>query len=329
MPSKNVKDFPAVQSLDITTTNSLLSVVNGELRRLSAGNLSMLSLNATTGVFSNGSVPAAPLLNNPLTVVGSGNSYMQLNIQNRATGTTATADLVITANNGTDSTNFINLGINNVGYNDPAFTNGTGLDGYLFINGGNLDIGTQTRNTQIEFHVGGTTAARTIARIDSSGMNIVSGTFRVNDSGVLLEGRGVFTTTFTHDNTNMNNNTYYFSNLQALDASVNSTQRRMSMMQKCKAKYASWGTYTAVAREQDSTTNPSTGYFVNNTTNMSGIISTQIRHPSNATLAIFTGEITPNIDINFGDRIQLAFRVPNYATGMSGVSNSVDVTFLY
>jgi len=128
---------------------------------------------ANSGVFSlSGAIPLG-LPNNPLSVVGSGNTYLQINIQNRATGTTATADLVITANNGTDTTNYINLGINNSGYNDPTFSNGTGLDGYLFINGGNLDIGTQTSNTAIEFHAGGTTAANTIARITSSGLNVL------------------------------------------------------------------------------------------------------------------------------------------------------------
>jgi len=128
-----------------------------------------------SGVFSLSGVLPISLLNNPLSIVGSGNSYLQLNIQNRGTGAFASADLVITADNGTDSSNFINLGINNVGYNDPTFTNGTGLDGYLFIDGGNLDIGTRTSGRAIEFHAGGTTAGSTIARISQSGLNIVSG----------------------------------------------------------------------------------------------------------------------------------------------------------
>ena len=97
---------------------------------------------------------------------------MQLNIQNRATGLLASADLVITANNGTDNSNFINLGINNSGYSDPAFTNGSGLDGYLFINGGSLDIGTQTANTHIDLHVGGTTASNITARFIASGLDL-------------------------------------------------------------------------------------------------------------------------------------------------------------
>jgi hypothetical protein len=129
-----------------------------------------------SGTFSDGSgFITTTLLNNPLSVVGSGNNYMQLNIQNRATGTDASADLVITANNGTDNTNFINLGINNSGYNNAGFTNGTGYDGYLFIDGGDLDIGTRTAGKAIEFHAGGTTQDKTIVRISESGLNLVSG----------------------------------------------------------------------------------------------------------------------------------------------------------
>ena len=166
------------------TTGSYINIVSGrvginlqypnESLHISGSNLKVEN---GTGFFSISGATALSLPNNPLSVVGSGNSYVQVNIQNRATGTTATADLVITANNGTDTTNYINLGINNSGYNDPTFSNGSGLDGYLFINGGSLDIGTQTPNTAIEFHVGGTTAANTIARITQSGFNLVSGNF--------------------------------------------------------------------------------------------------------------------------------------------------------
>lgn len=150
----------------------------------------------------------------------------------------------------------------------------------------------------------------------------------VNNQNVLISGQNSFQVRFNHNQMNMNNNTYFFSNLHGIDASTgSSTQRRMTMMQPCQARYASWSTYTVLAREQDSTTNQSTGYFVNNTTNESGIITTQLRHATNATLATFTGAITPPIDINFGDQVQIVLKVPNYATGMSGVNNAVDITF--
>ena len=160
----------------ILTGNSLglgATPNTGTTKLYVSGNVNVIG----SGIFSNGSTPAVTLLNNPLSVVGSGNSYLQLNIQNRATGATSSADLVITANNGTDNANYINLGINNSGYNDPAFSNGSGLDGYLFIDGGNLDIGTRTAGRAIEFHAGGTTLGSTIARISQSGFNLVSGNF--------------------------------------------------------------------------------------------------------------------------------------------------------
>ena len=156
----------------------------------------------------------------------------------------------------------------------------------------------------------------------------------VNSTGILLSGEHRFVSTFTHDHTNMNmnNDAYYFGNLQnigAIESSFNNfSPIGVVMMQKCKAKYASWTTYTTGVIEGDSITNPSTGYFINNTTNMSGIISAQIRHETYLPTT-FTGEITPNIDINFGDRVQIGLSVPNYETGMSGVGNVVDVTFFY
>jgi hypothetical protein len=133
-----------------------------------------------SGIFSLSGALASGLPNNPLSVVGSGNTYLQLNIQNRATGVNASADLVITANNGNDSSNFINLGINNVGYNDPLYNNATGLDGYLFIDGGDLDIGTRTAGKIIEFHAGGTTESNVIARISQSGFSLISGGMNIS-----------------------------------------------------------------------------------------------------------------------------------------------------
>ena len=133
-----------------------------------------------------------------MSVVGSGNTYVQVNIQNLSSGDNASADLVITANNGTDTTNFINLGINNSGYNQAAFSNGTGYDGYLFIDGGNLDIGTKTPGKILEFHAGGSIQEKTIARINESGFAVVSGyTFSTVNTGVTAgtnaQGQGLLT----------------------------------------------------------------------------------------------------------------------------------------
>lgn len=172
-------DTISLSGVDVTITNGVVILTNpitapNLVYNTGTQGISGIKTFFDSGIFSLSGALASGLPNNPLSVVGSGNTYLQLNIQNRATGINASADLVITANNGNDSSNFINLGINNVGYNDPAFTNGSGLDGYLFIDGGNLDIGTRTAGRAIEFHAGGTIAGSTIARITSSGLDLIN-----------------------------------------------------------------------------------------------------------------------------------------------------------
>ena len=125
---------------------------------------------ADSGVFSLSGIQSFTLPSNPLSIVGSGNTYLQLNIQNRATGDNASTDLIITANDGTDSTYYLDLGLNNVGYNQSAYGNVSGHDGYLYINGGNLTVGTQTVGTVVEIHAGGTTDANQVAEFNSTGM---------------------------------------------------------------------------------------------------------------------------------------------------------------
>ena len=96
------------------------------------------------------------------------NSYAQIHVRNTSSGTSASTDLVATADNGTDSTNFIDLGINSSGYNDAAFTIVTANDGYLYTSNGNLGIGTASARA-IEFFTGGTLSANERMRIESSG----------------------------------------------------------------------------------------------------------------------------------------------------------------
>ncbi len=97
------------------------------------------------------------------------NSFLQLNIHNRNAGGSASSDIVATADNGNDTVNYIDVGINSSGYNDPAYTIGGPDDGYLYTNGQNLAIGTQTAGKSLLFHTGGTLASNERMRIDGSG----------------------------------------------------------------------------------------------------------------------------------------------------------------
>jgi hypothetical protein len=100
---------------------------------------------------------------------GDSAAYLQVNLLNSVA--TGSADYVATADIGTDTTHYINLGINN---------SNIGLDGYLVVAGagtnnpgGNLMIGSITSGKQIEFVVGGFDSANVVARmIDNTGFRL-------------------------------------------------------------------------------------------------------------------------------------------------------------
>jgi len=97
------------------------------------------------------------------------NSYNQIVEKNHNSGTQASADFVAVNDIGTDSNNYIDLGINSSNYANNDYSIVGPNDGYLYINGGDLAIGTQTTNKQLKFFVGGTTANNKIASANTSG----------------------------------------------------------------------------------------------------------------------------------------------------------------
>ena len=95
------------------------------------------------------------------------NSYAQTVTQNISNLSAASTDYIAAADVGSASTNFIDMGINSSCYADPAYTLQYPLDGYVYTNGGNLTIGTQTTQKAVVFHTGGTLAANEAGRIYS------------------------------------------------------------------------------------------------------------------------------------------------------------------
>ena len=87
-------------------------------------------------------------------ISGKGNldNYLQLNIQNTNQGVSASSDVVATANNGDENSNYINMGINSENFNGPI---GEGNDAYLYSTGQNLHIGNTTAGKHLGFFVGG------------------------------------------------------------------------------------------------------------------------------------------------------------------------------
>ncbi|MEI6400494.1 MAG: tail fiber domain-containing protein [bacterium] len=103
---------------------------------------------------------------------GSINSYLQLNIQNTNAGTLASSDVVATADNGSETTGYVDMGINSSGYTGGVM--GVANDAYLYNigagSGGNLLIGTGSSGKSLYFLTGGTSqASNTRIQIDGTG----------------------------------------------------------------------------------------------------------------------------------------------------------------
>lgn len=125
------------------------------------------------------------------------NSYSQVNSSNKHNGTSSSSDWVATADTGTDSTNYIDMGINSSTYSDSAYTIGGALSAYLYSNGNApLTIGTQSNHASasIIFHTGGTLIANQRMAIHGTTGVVKIGASTVADNatglGLLRIGQG-------------------------------------------------------------------------------------------------------------------------------------------
>ena len=144
-----------------------------------------------------------PLANTMAGFVSNINSYTQLTIQNKNTGADATTDFVATADNGSDTVNYLDLGIINSGYDNGTPTNSLGnivyaADSYIYAqgntsatgqSGGNLAIGTTVASKTVKIFAGGVTSNSIVASFANTGANI-TGSLNVsgNITGANISG---------------------------------------------------------------------------------------------------------------------------------------------
>lgn len=153
---------------------------------VTAGNI-ILSGAATTGVNSVLAGPTfTPLSNTMAGFVSNVNSYTQLTIQNKSTGADATTDFIATADNGSDTVNYLDMGIINSGYDALTPTNSLGnivyaADSYMYAqgnssatsqSGGNLAIGAAVAGKTVKIFAGGVTASNIVATVANTGVTV-------------------------------------------------------------------------------------------------------------------------------------------------------------
>jgi hypothetical protein len=163
-----------------TKTNNNFSYLNSVFS--GTGNISANSLTVTGNI----------ILGTPLTFTPSGaalqygataNAYTQLVMQNKSPLTNASTDFVATADNGTDSSYFVDLGIASSSYYYPGYDAILPNDSYLIANGGNLLLNAGSTGKAIKFVTGG-----------SNNSNIVG---QINDTAVTFNQTTISTSTGT------------------------------------------------------------------------------------------------------------------------------------
>ena len=129
---------------------------------------------------------------------GNANSYSQINFQNISTGTSASTDFIATADNGSDTTYYIDVGINSSNFNDPVDYPGFGPnDSYVHNHGGNLILNPESAGKTIKFMVGGTDNTDVIGSVSTSGLDItgtISASGNITSAANVTAGNVVATT---------------------------------------------------------------------------------------------------------------------------------------
>lgn len=147
----------------------------------------------------NNNITGTALANSVASFFGNVNSYSQINYQNKNAGNNASTDLVLTADNGTDTTYYVDFGINSSTYNLGTFTISGVNEGYLYSQSTSLSIGTATAGAFLKFFQGGTLAANEVARFTPTTNNLLvgttsdgAGTSKIRAAGIIESTTGGF-----------------------------------------------------------------------------------------------------------------------------------------
>jgi len=117
---------------------------------------------------------------------GNLNNYLQLNIHNTNQGTAASSDVVATANNGNETINYIDMGINSENFSGDI---GGVNDAYLYSTGRHLHIG-NVSNYPLQFFVGGiSTDTNRKFELNANGQHNMTGSLEI--SGSLKVNQGI------------------------------------------------------------------------------------------------------------------------------------------
>jgi hypothetical protein len=173
MATVKITDLPAINTINANTANTVL--VGVDIPTNVTGKITLTTLAA--GLYSNNNL----VVGNNYTILpnvvgqftGNSTSYIQVNLENQTAS--GSGDFVVTANDGSDTDHFIDMGINGSTYSDAAYSSTKAHDGYLYVASsgtgkGNLSIGTTNATGKVNFVVGGMETANIVGYVDVNGI---------------------------------------------------------------------------------------------------------------------------------------------------------------
>lgn len=172
MSTVKVLDLPYITDLQPNTANTV--IVGVDIPSDTTGILTLTTLarrlySNNNLYVGNGNIIFANAIGE---FVGNSNTYLQVVLQNRTSN--GSGDFVVTADDGTDSEFYLDLGINGSTYNDPDYSATKAHDGYLYVRGNgtpaNLVLGTTHSSSRVNFIVGGTESGNIVGFFDSTGV---------------------------------------------------------------------------------------------------------------------------------------------------------------
>jgi hypothetical protein len=190
MSTVKVLDLPYITDLQPNTANTV--IVGVDIPSDTTGILTLTTLarrlySNNNLYVGNGDIIFANAIGE---FVGNSNTYLQVVLQNRTSN--GSGDFVITADDGTDSTYYIDMGMNGSTYNDPEYSALKAHDGYLFVEGNgtpaNLVLGATGSASRVNFIVGGTESGNIVGYFDNTGVHSGSINSLVSSNVATLRG---------------------------------------------------------------------------------------------------------------------------------------------
>lgn len=258
---------------------------------------------------------------NLMTGKGSIDNYLQINIKNSSAGTSASSDIVATNNTGTETNNFVDMGINSSGYVNAAFTVTAANDAYLYTVGNDFAIGNGTAARSLKFFTGGTLAANERLRIDGTGnvgIGLTAPTRKLDVNGAIgtglastTNGSLVFSNSTNANTISLNTGVTTLSHILTLPTTQGAANTVLSndgagalSWQTISAAASAWGydgnAIVTTAKSIGTTTNFDLPFITNNTEKMRILAGGNVG--IGAVVPAEKLEVNGNIKINGGNR---------------------------